>query len=142
MNQMRLAQFTKIKREIVLIQEQIKDLESSETYCTVKGSLTFFPYTQGTIPITGSDDPDLASCLAALKRKKRIKIRELRNELTNIESFIGSIEDSEMRQIFTLRYLNGLSWQHVAFKLGETDESYPRQKSRNFLKLPKIPKKT
>ena len=39
-----------------------------------------------------------------------------------------------MRLILSLRYINGLSWQQVAFSIGEYDESYPRKKHNKFLK--------
>ena len=54
--------------------------------------------------------------------------------LTEIQDYINSIEDSEMRRLFTLRYINGYSWQKVAFLIGEHDESYPRRKHNAYLK--------
>ena len=51
-----------------------------------------------------------------------------------IENFISTISDSQMRMIISLRYINGLSWQQVAFEMGEFDESYPRKKHNKFLK--------
>ncbi len=46
--------------------------------------------------------------------------------------FLGEVEDSQMRQILNLRYLEGMSWQRVAFAIGEYDEQYPRKKCRRF----------
>ena len=51
-----------------------------------------------------------------------------------IENFISTISDSQMRMIISLRYINGFSWQQVAFEIGEFDESYPRKKHNKFLK--------
>lgn len=53
--------------------------------------------------------------------------------LEEIQTYINSIEDSEMRRIFTLHYINGHSWQRVAFDIGEYDESYPRRKHNAYI---------
>lgn len=44
--------------------------------------------------------------------------------MDRLNAYIDAIEDSEMRQIMKLRYLNGLSWQQVDFSIGKHDESY------------------
>lgn len=57
-------------------------------------------------------------------------------ELTrDIQEFINGIEESELRQLFTLRYINGHSWQKIAFTVGSYDESVPRKKHDRYLKL-------
>jgi hypothetical protein len=48
------------------------------------------------------------------------------------------VEDSEIRMILTLRYTQNLSWQKVAFAIGEYDEQYPRRKHNTFLKRYKL----
>ena len=62
-------------------------------------------------------------------RRKKCLLDQIR-----IENFISTISDSQMRMIISLRYINGLSWQQVAFEMGEFDESYPRKKHNKFLK--------
>ncbi len=52
-----------------------------------------------------------------------------------LQSFINEIEDSELRRLFTLRYINGYTWQKVAFLMGGYDESAPRKKHDRYLKL-------
>lgn len=54
-------------------------------------------------------------------------------EYNRLCRFIDSVEDSMMRQILSLRYINGLSWQQIAFSIGEHDEQYPRRKHQAFL---------
>ena len=39
-------------------------------------------------------------------------------ERDRLEQYIGTIDDSHMRQIFTLRFVNGLPWEQVAASLG------------------------
>ena len=57
-------------------------------------------------------------------------------ELTrDIQEFINGIEESELRRLFTLRYINGHSWQKIAFTVGGYDESVPRKKHDRYLRL-------
>jgi len=65
-----------------------------------------------------------------------------RAEIEEIEQFIAHIPLSETRQIFCCRYLFGgrrMSWQEIAFKIGKTDESYPRRKHREYMQKIKAP---
>ena len=55
-------------------------------------------------------------------------------EYNRLNRYINGIEDAQMRMILSLRYVNGLSWQQVAFAIGESDESYPRRKHNEFLR--------
>lgn len=71
-----------------------------------------------------------ATALQCLLEEKILRCIEERNRL---ELFIQSINDSLLRQIFVLRYINGYSWTKIAFSLGETDESYVRKKHNRFL---------
>ena len=43
-----------------------------------------------------------------------------------------------MRMILMLRYIQNLSWQKVAFAIGERDEQYLRRKHNAFLKKCKL----
>jgi len=54
--------------------------------------------------------------------------------LGDMQEYINSIDDSETRRIFTLHYINGWSWQKVAFGVNGYDESYPRKKHDRYLK--------
>lgn len=45
-------------------------------------------------------------------------------ELTNqVEEYISEIDDSRMRRIFRYRYIDDLSWQQVAYKMGRKHTS-------------------
>ena len=106
-------------------------LKGKEVYGTVRASDSDFPYTQHTIGISGvtadSGNRRLLSRLAWLRRRKE-----------EIDDFIDGIEDSLTRRIFIHRYIEGdrrPSWQAIAFRIGEHDESYPRKKHNKYLKL-------
>ena len=49
-------------------------------------------------------------------------------------NYINSIEDFSVKEIFMLRYYDGVrSWQRIAFMVGEHDESYVRRKHNKHL---------
>lgn len=50
------------------------------------------------------------------KKKKRA---ELEAQTAAVETFIDGINDSRMRQIIRLRYVDGLSWNETAKRIGE-----------------------
>ena len=54
--------------------------------------------------------------------------------LFELEEYISSVDDSKVRQILSLRYRCGLSWQRIAFAIGENDESYPRRIHDKYLR--------
>lgn len=55
-------------------------------------------------------------------------------ELLRLQQFINEIEDSELRLIFFYRYIKCLSWQNVAFRMGQYDEQLPRKKHDRYLR--------
>lgn len=50
---------------------------------------------------------------------------ELLETLNQVEEFIASVDDSRMRRIINLRFIENLSWQQVAKRIGggNTDET-------------------
>ena len=63
------------------------------------------------------------------------KITQCLHERNRLERYIADIPDSLTRQIFTLRFVNGLSWRQVAFHVGggNTEDSI-RKRCYRFLK--------
>ena len=55
-------------------------------------------------------------------------------ELGSLYAFIDGIPDSRLRRIFSFRYIDGLSWLQVAFKIGEHDEQYPRRLYNRYIR--------
>ena len=55
-------------------------------------------------------------------------------ELGRLYAFIDDIPDSRLRRIFTFRYIAGLTWQQIAFKIGEHDEQYPRRLHNRYVR--------
>lgn len=51
------------------------------------------------------------------------------HERARLERWIGDIPDSQTRQVFTYRFINGLPWQQVAFTIGggNTEDSVKKR---------------
>jgi len=79
----------------------------------------------------------MAECavkIADLRDRMDDRRMDCLEELARLYDFIDSIPDSLTRQIFSLRYIDGLSWQQVAFRIGESDEQFPRRIHNRCLK--------
>lgn len=125
MNKMILKQLQSIKREIRDIEKEICDvqnkiniLEQDKTHATVVGSRP--DLTIGPITIRGYRK-GYGNKIEELKAKKRIlnqKRKELLQTEKEAEEYIFSIQDSSVRRIMKYRYIDGLTWQQVAVKMG------------------------
>ena len=71
-------------------------------------------------------------------QKKKALMEKKQTELLQIEKeareYIQSIEDSDLRQIIRYRYMDGLSWQQVAARMGHRySEESCRKKVERFM---------
>lgn len=135
MDKERLSQLNHLKREIELLKRQIDELDYIITKDTVKGSDPYFPYTERTFTITGADYQGHDVKLHRLQRRLKRRIDELIDLVEETNEYIENIDDSLVRQIITLRYVNGLSWAGVAAHIGggNTPDSV-RKVAERFLK--------
>lgn len=124
-----LSQLYYLSREIERDKCRLKELESLAEGTTQH--LTGMPIAPG----FGDKTARYAIEIMELKEIIECNLRRYMVEYNRLVRFISEVEDSQMRQILTLRYLNGLTWQRIATEIGETDESYPRRKHNKFLKL-------
>ena len=108
MTKKELSQLYYLNREIEEIQRRISELEGLATGCTSR--ITGMPMVRETNDKVGKYVAELADlkCLLDLNLKKCFY------ELNRMNRFINSIEDSQMRMILSLRYINGLPWEQVA----------------------------
>ena len=124
----RLRQYRSIKEEIKELAEQIHRLDSSDI---VQGSDKDFPYIKHNFKVeTGECDHT--------RELLRKELRLLKAEYHALNEFINNIADSEIRRIFRYRYIEGWTFQKIAFRMNETDESYPRRKHNKYLKNIKV----
>lgn len=102
-----LSQLYWLRREVIMDARRLVELETM---------------TNGIGGMTATGVKDRTGTTAA-------KIEELRNilvdkqykvlmERNRLEQYIASVDDSHMRQILTLRFVDGDSWQKVAMEIG------------------------
>ena len=124
----RLKQYRSLKAEIEELAEQIQMLESSDI---VQGSDKEFPYIKHNFKV------ETAEC-DRTRELLRKELGLLKSEYHALNEFINNIADSEIRRIFRYRYIEGWTFQKIAFRMNETDESYPRRKHNKYLKNIKV----
>lgn len=123
MDKEQLKQIRYIKSEIEVIENQINNIEPTMVTDKVTGSSAYFPYVQRSFTLEGIDTDEYERRVRRLQRKlikRKEKLLQLQEEINN---FIDSIEDSLVRQIITLRYVDGLNWYEVSDRIGENSTS-------------------
>lgn len=140
MTKKELSQLYYLNREIEEQQRRLEELESLATSCT--STITGMPKSPGVTDRLAK----YAAEIADLRGLIDLNIKKCFYELNRINRYINTLEDSQMRQILSLRYINGLTWQQVACSIGEYDESYVRRKHNKFLQehinVPKMSEET
>lgn len=146
-----LEQFNSLISEIKQLKERIDEMEEALNNCGdkefsfVQGSSPNSPYIKHSIAVAGyigetrEERDRINLIITGIHIKIREKECELVNELSNINTFIYSINDSEVRQILILRFIDGYTWLQIANNLSRKDglihtESYARHKIDRFLK--------
>ena len=72
--------------------------------------------------------------LAAHRAEMSARREELSLRMSEARALIACVDDPTVRRILTLYYLEGMTWQRVAFAIGAFSESVPRKKhDRYFL---------
>jgi DNA-directed RNA polymerase specialized sigma24 family protein len=123
MTEQELSQYRAIKNEIDDLCARIKRLEETGVQMVsdrVRGSSKHFPYIQKYFYITGVDpeeDGRRKKLIQELQKKRNKKLDELLEIESNIHDYIYKIPDSEVRQIFTFRYIDGYSQEEIGSKL-------------------------
>lgn len=123
MTEYELSQYRAIKNEIEDLSFRIKNLEEMGIPIVsdrVKGSSKHFPYIEKHYYVTGVDtqaNERRKKWIIELQRKRNNKLEELLEMECRIHDYIYMIPDSEIRQIFTFRYIDGLSQEEIGMKL-------------------------
>ena len=112
MTKKELSQLYWLNREIEEQQRRLLELESLATSCTSR--ITGMPNSRQLIDKLGA----YAAEIADLRGLIDLNIKKCFYELNRLNRYINSIEDSQLRTILALRYVNGLSWNQVAHSVG------------------------
>lgn len=96
-----IEQYTSLKREISMLEDQIYSAESSGEYAVdvVRGSTKELPYAMHNIVTKGYTSQHVPRLI----KRKAVLVAEC----AAVERFVEGIEDSALRQLFTWRYIEG-----------------------------------
>lgn len=110
-----LEEFRDLVKEIEILEQRIEKLEHETEECvsdTVKAASKSFPYIPHTVRITGVD----VRKLHKIRRVKEILNKrkdKLYRDMEEVDSFIDNVDESRIRQIITLRYIKGFTWNYI-----------------------------
>ncbi len=134
-----LKQYTDLKIEIKELEKELIRIRQKEielVHDSVIRSKPTFPYNEQIINIMGKDEKEYQEknkkiqAIYEILKERKIKCMDL---VIQIEQYISKIPDSQLRLIFRLRYIQDLTWQAIAFRIGKHDESYPRWKHAKYI---------
>lgn len=120
MDKSKLKRYKKNQNRLKRIDERIDYLCQKDVEVVsgkVFGSSLDFPYTQvgTTVQMYQPEENDKVNKEIREKQAERILVM---GELEEVESFISSIEDGEIREIFELSFMGGVKQQEVADTVG------------------------
>lgn len=111
--QRRLSRLNDMKQEVDELSQRIARLERE--------------------PESGGDRARFGAERAAAIARMDVRRADCMEELGRLYAFIDDIPDSRLRRIFSFRYIDGLTWRQIAFRIGEYDEQYPRRLHDRYL---------
>lgn len=108
-----LSQLYYLKREIELDQARLKKLRT-KLHGASGPKYDAMPKSPGCGDALAYSVAEIVDLEALIVAKQIQCIRER----TRLEQYIAGIPDSNLRTIFTLRFIDGLSWVQLAFRIG------------------------
>lgn len=133
MNKRQLSRLRKLKKEAEVIKQEIKDLEfkpAEKMMDTANDYSTGYPVV---ITIEGFGSEEYVKARNRLYEQLRRKLIAIEKERNEMERYIDSIEDPELRTIVRLRYIEGKTLEKIAESM-EYSERTIRRKLFNFKK--------
>ena len=120
-----LIQYSDLQEEVKEVRERINNTEDQiakiekdgnvvDSVCGGNGGIQHFK-------IEGFPYPEYSRKKTLLYARKATLASlelELMEMLNQVEEFIASVDDSRMRRIITLRFIDNLSWNKVADRIG------------------------
>lgn len=128
-----LSKLIKIKAEIEQIKRELENVEPEYGIDAVTGSSINFPYTKHSIKIEGYDIKSYECKTQRIQNRLNRKLIELVEERDRLTEYIYGLDDSDLRQILTHRYINGLAWKEIGENMNYATSTI-RFKHDNFIK--------
>ena len=127
MTKERLSQLIWLKLEIEELSNRVRKIENALSGRTSR--IDSMPWLGGAKDLVG----DLIPELGALTDKLLESRKRAMAEFSVLQTFIDQIDDSQVRLIFTMRYLDGYSWHQVAWRLGGNTADSVRMVHNRYL---------
>ena len=121
-----LSQLYYLNHEIEQERRRLRELEAAAT--SVSPKITGLPHINKISDKTAIA-AQIADCRAVIEAKLKLSVIEY----NRLNRFIASVDDSLMRQILSLRYVDGFSWQRIAFIGGGNSADSVRMLINRFL---------
>lgn len=123
-----LSQLYHLRREVEMERQRLAALE--ERALPGAQRLSGLPGSSRGQDKLGNAAAEIADLRALIEQK----LRRCLAEQQRLEAYIAGIEDSFVRQIFTCRFVEGMSWRQVADKVGGRNTADGvRKLSKRFL---------
>lgn len=136
MTEKELIKYRSLKRLIERKKEKITDICEKDVNMvigTVKASSRNFPWIE-THPLVRMNDP-----IEIDKRRKVCKvledeIRAIQNQIQEIELYIDSIKEPDIKEIFEMRVYDGMKWNDIAVEIDDDkDRTTYSKKFKNYI---------
>ena len=111
----------RLSDRVEMLLQQRDQLRARVVIDTVQASDKDYPYVMHTISVEGlMKDTDKTENRKIHNELRRIRRQQEANDLamSNIKNSVEKIPDEYIRAIVTYRFLRGMSWQQVAFRIG------------------------
>jgi hypothetical protein len=130
-----LSRLAAITQEIELIKKQISGTSPKYLVDFVKASSPEFPYTQHNVKVAGNDYDAYYSRVNRLQKRLSNKLNELMDEKDRVMEYIETVNDSTMRMILSLKYVNGLTFEEIGNEIGYSRVWVKKKHSKFFAKM-------
>lgn len=123
-----LTKIGMLKRELEIDRRRLYELKNSSLIASAR--LT------GAHASSGPGDPTalIADRAVSLEAAIALKAECCLELLLKLQHFINTIDDSEQRMVFYLKYVKCYSWTRIALEIGLGDEQLARKHHNRYLK--------
>jgi hypothetical protein len=129
-----LCKLKTIETEIKQLQLQLVRVEPQWVQDFVTGSDVNYPYCARQIKISGYDNEVYEQKVKRITNRIKCKIDELMEEKDKLTEYIFSIKNDLIRQILTLRHINGMTFDQIGSELGYEQSTVRKKYNEWFSK--------
>lgn len=129
MNKQQLLKLRKLNKEAEILRQELKNVEfRSKEYVSdvAKDYSTGYPIT---IKIEGYGSEEYIKVKQRLYNRLNHKLTAIHEEQEQLEKYLDSIEDPELRAILRLRYVDGMTQEQIAEEMGYSIATIKRRLS-------------